>query len=735
MARGGSRVPRENVPPPRDVSPAVTAKIKLKSKQKQWKPLDLGDHNILDFPNVDLYEDDSAYSEGDPTTTVGSSSMAARLAEDDEILIIFPKGLPDPIYLRSEVGNHHGEIQYIKHPNRDVTAHQWSATYFEWIVIGCYSCVRKTIEGPVVSPDFLKLIGSTRERPSSLEYFCELAEEYGKSVHAEPSNFTVASSRPGFKTNTAEELRRHDQIPIVAGPSTKDDDFPVLGSLALKNLKPNTQEAPPKVYGATKRPQSEEPPRVPTPLRLQTFRDDNPFVEAPTAPRGQMDRDFRFPSPNVGRTKRDVRDSPPPRPEASMDQSRLDRKVFFIQQERDHIQQLRQAKQQQVSAPPDPEELVKGLQSVMPLQQIRSSVQELNPSRERMLDYLNRVGDEFKSTQKVAQTPAYDSPVEPHPTGAVEIDFASEEDRTPVPRVLNSFLPTSTVETVRPGPMEHPPGFHLQPSQNAEAGKCLTSSGSQFSRKDLHTSDPEPGYEGRLVDVYNTSAASEALPTPQNFGGPFFYDDMPSASNPTARTSTRMSYGERLDKWWTSGNLSQRHDEYLKALAKTSKNEEAHKDFVVTDRALLPLYETFSSYVRDIEKKKKGVEKVPDHFMRFASPPDFAIDRSRDGNKSFFGEDWGEVPKRIGRDPRYFTSSVAPVFVPATRAPGQPAAGTNAYGLLSTGPGLRGSAEDLGKLKGFGSFGDAYRSLPRGPSGGSGLQSFGFGAGGQGGEM
>jgi hypothetical protein len=38
---------------------------------------------------------------------------------------------------------------------------------------------------------------------------------------------------------------------------------------------------------------------------------------------------------------------------------------------------------------------------------------------------------------------------------------------------------------------------------------------------------------------------------------------------------------------------------------------------------------------------------------RFAPAPPWAIDNSEQGNQSFFGEDWGTAPKRLGRDPGY----------------------------------------------------------------------------------
>ncbi|MCJ1443811.1 MAG: hypothetical protein MMC23_004311 [Stictis urceolatum] len=42
-----------------------------------------------------------------------------------------------------------------------------------------------------------------------------------------------------------------------------------------------------------------------------------------------------------------------------------------------------------------------------------------------------------------------------------------------------------------------------------------------------------------------------------------------------------------------------------------------------------------------------------DYFNKFGQAPEWCIDRSGDGNRSFFGGDWGAPPQRVGRDPRY----------------------------------------------------------------------------------
>ncbi len=56
-----------------------------------------------------------------------------------------------------------------------------------------------------------------------------------------------------------------------------------------------------------------------------------------------------------------------------------------------------------------------------------------------------------------------------------------------------------------------------------------------------------------------------------------------------------------------------------------------------------PVIDRISNYVENND---------PDDFGRFARVPEWCIDRTLGGNRSFFG-DWGVPPSRVGRDPRY----------------------------------------------------------------------------------
>ncbi|KAI6913272.1 hypothetical protein KC318_g1524 [Hortaea werneckii] len=132
-----------------------------------------------------------------------------------------------------------------------------------------------------------------------------------------------------------------------------------------------------------------------------------------------------------------------------------------------------------------------------------------------------------------------------------------------------------------------------------------------------------------------------------------------------------------LKAWWSNGNTFSRHEELYQSLikasalaspptipvpgttassfasiGKSSPNEEASasgsslsRDSMT--RMLIPVLENLSYYV-------EGPAAERDYFSRWAEPPEWAIDHSPSGNKSFYDKEaWGQPPVRIGRDPRY----------------------------------------------------------------------------------
>ena len=77
-----------------------------------------------------------------------------------------------------------------------------------------------------------------------------------------------------------------------------------------------------------------------------------------------------------------------------------------------------------------------------------------------------------------------------------------------------------------------------------------------------------------------------------------------------------------------------------------SKQPAAVEDPPASERNAAPLMLGVLANLKAYQTKK-------DYFNKLGEAPAWAIDSSPDGNKSFFGEDWGAPPRRVGRDPRY----------------------------------------------------------------------------------
>lgn len=254
-------------------------------------------------------------------------------------------------------------------------------------------------------------------------------------------------------------------------------------------------------------------------------------------------------------------------------------------------------------------------------------------------------------------------------------------------------LPNST-RTVLYDPVAHDPGKNAQPSpteiafkraqQNAANAGTSIATGSlvvaQPDKELLKVSDPLP-WTDRPVSIHNsTSPLAPQFPTltvmpstqiaPPGLG--FSNPDIWSLAqrNPPTRPAL-----EDVNLWW---NDVHRRDEFLNSFETPvtrsgSRNtnsldtpvrsahqrvhdrrigvdnsflntpSESPSDIEVISNLMLPAIKTLFTYVD---------ETNPGHFRRFARVPEWCIDKSAGGNRSFFG-DWGVPPSRVGRDPRY----------------------------------------------------------------------------------
>ncbi|KAL8835055.1 MAG: hypothetical protein Q9170_003484 [Blastenia crenularia] len=246
---------------------------------------------------------------------------------------------------------------------------------------------------------------------------------------------------------------------------------------------------------------------------------------------------------------------------------------------------------------------------------------------------------------------------------------------------------------------------------------------SQTGRDFLRASEPLP-WKNRPVDIYNMASPTPVLP---------HHHSNEQASTATTESgefdgnayirslisSRPQSAAERLQSsevWWsydgrgqeqTRAYLDQVVDEHAKqkigreyesikrmmerqACFRDDRSDDSNSTTVpqhprVGDRLMLQVLGNLQSYKE---------ENSPSYFNKFSKAPAWAIDSTVDGNKSFFGEDWGKPPPRVGRDPRY-----RPTFHEGRYTVFEPTDGRD----------LRvGNKYRIGRKIGSGSFGDIY---------------------------
>lgn len=101
--------------------------------------------------------------------------------EDDknerEILAVFGSRLPPSNFIDGTMGQKTGQLQFVQHPNGDVSAHMWSEARMQWENLGQFSNVRKRIEGQLAGN---RLKGETANQTlqhNSLAYFRTIAKQ------------------------------------------------------------------------------------------------------------------------------------------------------------------------------------------------------------------------------------------------------------------------------------------------------------------------------------------------------------------------------------------------------------------------------------------------------------------------------------------------------------------------------------------------------------------------------
>ena len=613
------------------------------------------------------------------------SPKNTRTGADDETIQIFGRRLPDPIYLQQVMGTMDGEVIFIGHPNRDVSAHQWSAASFQWSNIGQFSHVRRKVEGQLAS-DRLRgqTIGMSMPQ-NTLAYFKAIAEQRGiimmeKSCleKQQPSErfsevgFMMPRVRAPTDSSRRPALTESDNFGSLSSASGPEPGgrFPTLGNLAV------AREGRLRQW----------PPTAPSLLSNMDALADDPFITsnqfqsssmlasaALTTPlnRGSavpsrlagMDFKFEFPSRTTNQWRPDSPQTP------AGDEAR---KEFFARQEQERIRQdlwpqERQATLREICVGEDAES---GLEGSSQHRKAFGQEQELSPEhiskREKLKERLYEFGNLAEGRAGI-----------------------TAGNRVATPDLTATIAPTYNCAPAFP-PGFKPPTLPTQASQTS----TLNANAPPYNRMNFlnpplpHTSSDSPTLTNATATTTNLKFSdpdtirpsyvpeiapglAQQAPTPQNFTGPFFADTIPTAHAPTTPLAPRLAEPEKLEMWWTNGQQPARQEAFYRSIMSTaaanarirgdsgggggnanttSASASGANSNSITNRLLVPLYENLRLYADE----SSGGARPRDFCSRhFAPPPPYVVDRAPRGNETFFGDDCGVPPARFGRDSRY----------------------------------------------------------------------------------
>jgi hypothetical protein len=94
-----------------------------------------------------------------------------------EISAVFGNALPGTSFLASNMGRSSGQLQFIQHPNGDVSAHIWSGTRMQWENVGQFSNIRRCIEGQLAVCRLKGETANQMRRQNTFAYFRAVARQ------------------------------------------------------------------------------------------------------------------------------------------------------------------------------------------------------------------------------------------------------------------------------------------------------------------------------------------------------------------------------------------------------------------------------------------------------------------------------------------------------------------------------------------------------------------------------
>jgi len=545
-----------------------------------------------------------------------------RLDVVENYMRLFGK-LPDLIRLHEQTGDFDGQVVFIGHPNRDVSAHQWSSNSFQWVNIGQWSHTRCRVEGILASERMPK----TGFAYNSIEYFKVAAEEQEKRIKQFGRTKEKSDQKaPPFLTETD----RMASLSTVSCSSrelsptftrvNRTYETPDLWSAAYSSCRNITREhlEDPFVTPA-------KPPQPAIPVSLN-------FRGAGAGATGSMDFGYEFPA----------KPSPASVPFMARKMNvDLDHQLAYIQHKREQLDMVHREREREAQSQLREigfGEEASSIFATPAARMITSRMQApLSPedihNRQQLKSRLTELGDQARQP---------DQPIERR-VAIPDVPMLNTNIRAlfpPGPTVANPYRGVSTLNA-NAAPYMRLPTAPLT-SENSESEETAVNA---LPTANLCFSDPDGVRQSHAREIAN--GLGQQAPTRQNLHGPFFAESIPTAHDPTAALTFHVSNEQKLRNWYRDGQRPIRQQEYAKSLIATASTSNKVRHFgaigeVAPKDQDQNKYENTSFLARVLENLSEYAEESrtsirSSYFTRAWKPAHPAMyDPSPEGNRSFF---------------------------------------------------------------------------------------------------
>lgn len=553
-----------------------------------------------------------------PLETISNNkniSIHTQAVDGDDYERLFGK-LPDPIRLSEQTGDFDGQVVFIAHPSRDVSAHQWSSISFQWVNIGRYAHGRGKVEGSLAS-DCLSGFNTSQ---SPIECFKLAAEAREKLVleHGRPGVEATSSDVHTMATDTHMTAQSKSARSLGQNPSTMPPGNRPFTMTPVEN-RANT---PASLHATVRREYLEDPFVTSKAPPNQTVTSSVRSRRNEVDPKGSLDFQYEFPFrpfPEVGPYPISNRrqESPKGRSEGVYDPRLYD------------------PRQMSSMLQPDLRDIAFGEDAAGGLARCQqSSDHSASIATYGRQMHQNNLADHSSHTTRTSAPPQ--ARLVPRAVPQIQ-PTARSLFPPPGLTVANPHRITSALNASTPSYVSGHPAMTAPEMSGSQATVVNPVAAT------LKFSDPDGVRQSQSHDIIN--GLGQQAPTKQNFKGPFFTDSKPTASDPTVQLSVHVSEEQKLMDWYRDGHRPARQHEYAKTLITAAVASHPHSlgaigqsVSVQTGRQfantypMVRLYEGLSEYVEEC-----GQGTGRSYFSKaWKIAPPHMRDLGPEGNNSYF---------------------------------------------------------------------------------------------------